>query len=65
MVSVKKLKSFAREEAKSSKEYAKLGFFKQAHDEHEHSEFFKKKLICTKKKRKRKKSIFRRLIESY
>lgn len=38
----RKLRSFVREEAASSKEYAKLGYPSQAKDEARHSRYFKK-----------------------
>jgi len=51
MITCKKLKALKLEEAKSSKEYFKLGFKSQARDEARHSKFFANQLIkCRRRK---------------
>jgi len=43
------LKQFSKEEMDTSKIYSRMGFKKQARQEKEHSEFFKKKHSTCKK----------------
>ena len=63
-VSVKKLKSFAKEEKMASKEYARLGFKKQARDEHDHHEYFERIIKKKNKKKKKSRSIWDKLISN-